>query len=119
MVTGCRIAIVSDIHYASAAEQARGDDYEFRGVDNRLLRLALKNYRHHVWLRDPLRQNHLLDHFIARAVAMNPDYVLANGDYCCDTLNVGVSDDAALSSASECLGKLREQFGAKFRAITR
>src|SRR5947207_1185251 len=34
-----RIAIVSDIHYASAAEQARGNDYEFRGLANPFLQL--------------------------------------------------------------------------------
>ena len=62
-----RIAIVSDIHYASAAEQARGDDYEHRHVEHRLTRFLLEKYRYYVWLRHPLRQNHLLDRFMERA----------------------------------------------------
>lgn len=110
----CQIAIVSDIHYASAQEQARGDDFEYRDLQNSILRFALKNYRHYVWLRNPLHQNHRLDRFIE--TAGTPDYVVANGDYSCDTMNVGVSDDAAFQSARECLGKLRERFGPNFRA---
>ena len=109
-----QIAIVSDIHYASAAEQARGDDYEHRHLENRLVRFALEKYCYYVWLRHPLRQNHLLDKFIERAGS--PDLVVANGDYCCDTLNVGISDDAAFQSARECLGKLRNRFAPNFQA---
>ncbi len=110
----CQIAILSDVHYASAAEQARGDDYEHREIANPLLRLAVKNYRHYIWQRHPLRQNHLLDEFMARAGS--PDHVIANGDYCCDTLNVGVSDDATCQSARACLEKLRQRFAPNFCA---
>jgi hypothetical protein len=114
MGSRCQIAILSDVHYASASEQARGDDYEYREIPNPLLRFVVRNYRHYLWLRHPLRQNHLLDEFIARAGS--PDYVIANGDYCCDTLNVGVSDDATFQSARECLEKLRRRFAPNFRA---
>ena len=44
------------------------------------------------------------------------DYVIANGDYSCNTAFVGLSDDAACQSARECLGKLRQRFGARLRA---
>jgi hypothetical protein len=108
------LAILSDVHYASAAEQARGNDYECRGLDNPFLRLFLRNYRRFIWLRYPLRQNHLLDRFIE--AAGKPDLVVANGDYCCDTLYLGVSDDAALQSARECLQKLRNRFSPNFFA---
>jgi len=110
-----RVAILSDLHYASAAEQARGDDYEHRHLKNPAVRFLLEKYRYYIWLRHPLRQNHLLDKFIA--AAGTPDLVVANGDYCCDTLNVGVSDDAALQSARECLEKLRARYAPNFRAI--
>lgn len=108
------IGVVSDIHYASAAEQARGGDYELRAVSNLAQRLLLKAYRHFIWLRHPLQHNALLDTFLNRVGPV--DGVVANGDYSCDTGFVGVSDDAACQSARECLGKLRNQFSPAFRA---
>lgn len=107
------LAILSDIHYASAAEQARGDDYEFRGPLNPFLREAFRLYRHLVWMRHPLRNNGQLDRFLAEAGER--DYVVANGDYSCSTEEVGISDDAALQSAAECLDKLRVKFGDRLR----
>jgi hypothetical protein len=41
--------------------------------------------------------------------------VVANGDYSCDSIFVGLSDDAAFESANECLGKLRARFGSRLR----
>jgi hypothetical protein len=108
------LAILSDIHYASTAEQARGDDYEFEGLRNPFLRVAGRFHRHYIWLRTPLRQNHLLNAFLAQAGDW--DYVIANGDFSCNSAFVGMSDDAARQSALECLGKLRKQFGARLRA---
>jgi hypothetical protein len=75
----------------------------------------MRNYRHHLWLRNPLSQNICLDHFLDRVG--NPDWVVANGDYNCDTRFVGLSDDASLQSAKECLGRLQERFGRRFLAI--
>src|SRR5579872_1711789 len=115
MARSYRIAILSDVHYASAAEQARGNDYEYRHLANPLLRLGVRIFRRFVWLHYPLRQNHLLDEFIDRAGA--PDWVIANGDYACNTAFVGVSDDAACQSARECLGKLRGKFAPNFQAV--
>jgi hypothetical protein len=110
MPRGVRLVILSDIHYASSAEQARGPDYEFREIANPLSRVLLKAFRHYVWLRDPLLRNDLLDTFLAQSGG--EQYVIANGDYSCDTAFVGVSDDAAFQSARECLDKLRGKFGA-------
>jgi hypothetical protein len=109
----CTLGILSDIHYASQAEQARGDDYEFRHITNPPLRGLLRLYRRYVWLRHPMRQNHLLDKFLAAADGC--DFVIANGDYSCDSANLGLSDDAACRSARECLDKLRETFGPNLR----
>ena len=109
-----QIAILSDIHYASAAEQARGNDYEYRDLKNPFIRIFVRAYRYFIWLRYPLKQNHLLDECITRIGS--PDFVIANGDYSCNSAFVGVSDDPACQSASECLRKLREKFGANFRA---
>jgi hypothetical protein len=114
MARACRIAILSDIHYAGAAEQARGDDYEYRGLTSPGLRLFIKSYRHFIWLRQPLHQSHWLDKFIADAG--RPDHVIANGDYSCDSAFIGVSDEAAFQSARECLEKLRRQFAPNFHA---
>lgn len=110
-----KFAIVSDIHYASAAEQARGDDFEFRDITNPRLRFLLRIHRRFFWLYRPLRQNHLLDQFLS--LASDADYVIANGDFSCDSAFVGVSDDAACESAAECLAKMRAKFGERFRAI--
>jgi hypothetical protein len=108
------LGILSDIHFASAAEQARGEDYEFECRLNPLHRALLKFYRRFIWLRHPLHQNHLLDAFLER---IGPaDFVVANGDYSSNTAFVGLSDDAAFESARQCLTQLRERFCQNFRA---
>ncbi len=109
-----KIAILSDVHYAGPTERAAGDDYETRDLKPAWLRFALELYREHVWLRYPLRQNPQLDRFLAEVGDV--DYVIANGDYACNVAAVGLSDDGALESAQECLGKLRARFGGKLRA---
>lgn len=110
-----RIAILSDIHYAGPTEQQRGNDYEYRDLVNSLQRWLCRCYRHHIWLRNPLNHNNLLDQFFARVG--EPDHVFALGDYTCDTAFVGVSDDAALESAAECLSKMRWRFGNRLHAL--
>ncbi|MDB6063926.1 MAG: hypothetical protein JWR26_134 [Pedosphaera sp.] len=114
MLRSYQIAVLSDIHYAGAAEQARGNDYEYKDLTNPLVRLFVRAYRHFLWLRYPLKQNHLLDRFIAQAGS--PDHVIANGDYSCNSAFVGISDDAAFQSAQECLQKLRQKFAPNFQA---
>jgi hypothetical protein len=114
MAETVRVAIVSDIHYAGAGEQARGNDYEFRGLVNPFARLFVRFHRRFFWLKDPLSQNYLLDRFIAQA--RESDYAVANGDYSCNSAFVGLSDDAASQSAGECLQKLRQTFGERFYA---
>jgi 3',5'-cyclic AMP phosphodiesterase CpdA len=108
-----RLAIISDIHYAGPAEQAR----LHRALDpiqSRGLRWLTRQYRHWLWLRDPGAHNHLLDRFIeANATA---DFVVANGDFSCDSAYIGVADDAAFESASLGLGKLRGTLGLRFAA---
>jgi len=108
-----KIAVLSDIHYAGPREQAEGDDYEIRIIANPFLRFALRLYREHVWLRYPLRQNGQLDRFVAGVPEV--DYVVANGDYSCNTSAVGLSDDAAMESARLCIGKLRSKFADRLR----
>jgi hypothetical protein len=111
----CQIAILSDIHYASAAERARGLDYETRGITNPGLRVLVRLYRRFVWLKNPFAHNHLLEEFLARGDAF--EWVITNGDYSCNSGFIGVGDDAAAQSVSECLGKLRQRFGPRFRAV--
>ena len=103
------VAILSDIHYAGPAERARGEDYEMRIIANPLLRVVARAYRHLIWMRHPFDQGRQLDRFLTEIQPV--DYVVANGDYSCDTEFVGVSDPAALQSARECLDKLRAKFG--------
>ena len=107
------LAIASDIHYAGAAERARGE-YCLCAIGNPLQRLAIRLYRHYFWLRNPFAHNHLLDTFLAKTAGA--DLGIANGDYSCDSGFIGISDDAAFDSASECIGKLRAGFGANLRA---
>lgn len=114
MPSAIHLTILSDVHYASAAEQARGEDFELAGVKNPLLHLFLKVHHRYFWLHRQLHQNHLLEQFLARTGPA--DHVIANGDFSCDTAFVGVSDDAACASARESLTRLRGRFGAKFRA---
>ena len=109
------IAILSDIHHAGSIERARGEDYEFRRIDNPLLRTLARAYRHLIWLRHPLDQGRQLDRFLAEVGPV--DYVVANGDYACDTESAGVSDPGSFQSAQECLDKLRAKFGDRVRFI--
>src|SRR5258705_10190346 len=102
------VVVLSDIHYAGAAERARGNDFETEAIANPLLRFLVRLYRHFIWMRRPLDQGAQLDRFLND---IGPaDYVVVNGDYSCDSGFVGVSDDAALQSAQECIGKLRAKF---------
>jgi len=109
------LAIVSDIHYASAAEQARGHGFELAGLRNPVKRAALRIYRNVVWIRNPLGMNYLLDRFIA--AAGSADYVVCLGDLACDSAFLGLSDDAAFQSARECLDKLHRQFGDRVLVV--
>ena len=108
-----RVAIVSDIHFASAAEAAR-KDLTYAPITNPIRRWLTRQYRHWIWMRDPFAHNHLLNRFCSET--SSADFAIANGDYSCDSAYIGVSDDAAFQSAQECLGKLRQTFGARLRA---
>jgi hypothetical protein len=107
------VAILSDIHYAGAAERARGNDFELHSITNPLLRPLVRFFRHFIWMRNPLEQGGQLDYFLNRVGSV--DHVIANGDYSCDSGFVGLSDDAVFQSAQECLGKLRARFGERAR----
>lgn len=102
------VAIVSDIHYAGEGERARRHQKDLH-IANPLVRLGIGLFGHHVWLRDPMEQNHLLTQFLNRAPST--DIVVANGDFSCDSLLVGLSDDASLESTRLCLDQLRHRFG--------
>ena len=108
-----RLAIVSDVHYASDAEKARGEAF-LRAIPNPVPRWMVRQYRHRIWLRDAFGHNHQLDRFLA--AARDADFAVANGDYECDTAYVGVIDEPAFQSASECLGKLRAAFPDRCQA---
>jgi len=114
MMETFRIAIVSDIHYAAAVERERCLHFDDRVIKSPAARLLGRFFKRFIWLRDWGGHNHLLDRFLAEAG--QPDLVVANGDYSCNTGFVGVSNPAAFASAEECLGKLRGRFGAQFRA---
>ena len=109
------VLIVSDIHNAGECERARGENYELQIIRNPLLRTAVKFYRHHYWMRHPLEQGRQLDRFLS--LALQADYLVANGDYTCDSAFVGVSDSAARQSVEECLDKLRTRFGDRARFV--
>jgi predicted MPP superfamily phosphohydrolase len=109
-----KIAVLSDIHYASDAEKMRGE-YELRTAKNRFQKTFLKLFRHFVWKKDPFAHNHDLENFIKRCNEV--DLVVALGDYSCDSGFIGVVDDATFTSAKECLEQLRSKFGNKFLGV--
>jgi hypothetical protein len=110
-----RIAIVSDIHYAGPGEFAHGPNFEFDGAPPSFGKSLATLYRNHIWMRNPVGNNHLLERFLERAGT--PDLVIANGDYTCDVAGLGVAHDEALESVQICLGKLRARFGDRLHAI--
>jgi hypothetical protein len=107
------VAILSDIHFAGAAERTRGNDFELRAIANPLLRAFIHTFRRWVWMREPLNQSAQLDRFLTEFGSAN--FVVANGDYSCDSSFVGVSDDAVFQSVQECLEKLQARFGDRAR----
>lgn len=110
MPRAVRLAIVSDIHYASPAEQVRRG-HEGRAIRNPALRLLVRAFRRYFWLADPLAHNYLFDDFLRQAAGA--EHVVANGDYSCDTAFVGLSDDAAFASARSVLERLRAAFAPR------
>ena len=104
-----KLIILSDIHYAGAAERARGDDYEFVAIKKPLVRAFARAYRHHVWMRHPLDRGLQLDRFLAEAGPA--DQVIVNGDHSCNSAFIGLSDPPSLASAQECLGKIKARYG--------
>lgn len=114
MAAPVRVLICSDIHYASEAEQQRRN-YELNIITNPLQRMVVHAYRHFLWLRNPFAHNALLQRVLNPPA--EPDWAVANGDYSCDSAFIGVADDAARQSASECLGQLRARFKDRFFAV--
>src|SRR5687767_10138230 len=114
MAERVKILVCSDIHYACELEKKRGS-YELNAIDNWFQRALVRTYRNRFWLRDPFAHNHLLDHVLNPP--FEPDGVIANGDFSCDSAFVGVSDPAALQSARESLGKLRARFPGKVLGV--
>lgn len=105
--------VLSDIHYASAAEKARGS-FELEIIPNPLLRLFVRLFRSIVWRRDPFAHNHLFDRVLNEA--RDTDYVFANGDFSCDSAFIGVSDPPSMESARICLDRLRARYGEKLHS---
>jgi hypothetical protein len=109
-----RVAIISDIHYGSPAEVARGHSILNR-IQNPVRRWLIHQHRRWIWLREPWAHNHLLDRFITEAA--DAHLVVANGDYSCDSAHVGVMDEPAFQSAAECLHKLRAAFAGRLLTV--
>jgi hypothetical protein len=109
-----KFLICSDIHYASDLEKQRGS-YEVNAIESAFWRAVVRNYRRYYWLRDPFAHNHLLEQILQPP--FEPDWVVANGDYSCDSAFIGMCDPAALQSAKESLGALRTRFPEKVLAV--
>jgi hypothetical protein len=108
-----RVAIISDIHYASEAEKARGHTI-LDPIQPLWRRQMVYYFRHWFWQRDAFAHNHLLDRFLAETT--EADLCVANGDFCCDSAYLGLTDEPTFQSAIECLQGLRAAFGARFHA---
>ena len=114
MSRSLRLVIVSDIHYAGPQERERAG--RIAGDQTRSWQRALvRGYRKFFWLDDPFEHNGLLDRFLS--AAGEPDWVVANGDYACDSAYLGMMDDAAFESASLSVGQLRTRFGDRLRLV--
>jgi hypothetical protein len=109
-----KLLVVSDIHYAGPEEQKRRG-YEERTTSSLIQRQLLRAYRDTIWLSDPLGHNHFLDWFFERSG--DPDIVVANGDYSCDSAFIGLEDHASFQSAEICLKKLHERFGSRLHEV--
>ncbi|MGV3774553.1 MAG: metallophosphoesterase [Verrucomicrobiales bacterium] len=107
------ILVVSDIHYAGPLEKERVG-YESKAITHPIQRALVKFWRHFIWLRDPFGHTEMIDRVLTPAT--EPDLVVANGDYSCDSAFIGVSDPASLQSAQICLTKLRNRFPGRFKA---
>ena len=107
------LVVVSDIHGAGPAEQARRG-FESRSISSLLLRTLAKTYRHWIWMRDPLAHGGQFDKFLR--AAGEPDLVVANGDYSVDSGFTGLADDAVFETVRDCLNGLRSRFGSRLLA---
>ncbi|MFM8360490.1 MAG: hypothetical protein ACKOET_18225 [Verrucomicrobiota bacterium] len=105
-----RVLVLSDLHHASAGEQARAG-LEETVVRSSVGRMLLRFHRQRIWLAHPHRQNHRWRAIVAREPG--PDLVVANGDFCLDSAFVGVADEAACISARECLAGLSAAYGGR------
>jgi hypothetical protein len=114
MSKAIKVLICSDIHYASELEKRRGN-YEINAISSPWQRLLVRIYRHFIWLRNPFGHNHLLERVLNPP--FEPDWVVANGDYSCDSAFIGVSDPAAFASAKECLDAFRARYSGRFSAV--
>lgn len=111
-----RLLILSDIHFAGADEQARGNDFELVAIRAPLTRAFATQYRYHIWMRDPFSRTQQFERFMAGAP--EADLVVVNGDFSCDSAFLGLADPAARASAAECIARLRERYGAKLHLVT-
>lgn len=111
--TSIRVAIISDIHYACEAEKAQRHTI-LDPIQPRWRRQLVYHYRYWFWLRDAFAHNHLLDRFLAENA--EADLCVANGDFSCDSAYLGLMDEPAFQSATECLEKLRSVFGERLHA---
>lgn len=109
------LLVLSDIHYAGAAERARGSDYELAAIKKPLVRALAGAYRHHIWFRDPFARTPQLNDFLTKAEPA--DLVIVNGDYTCDSAFIGLADPAARESAGECIDKLKAKFGDRLHLV--
>ena len=105
------LLILSDIHYAGAAERARGSDYEIKAIAHPLVRALAKIHRHFIWMRDPFARTPHFDRFLT--IEQPADQIIVNGDFTSDSGFIGLSDPAAFASAVECLEKLKTKFSSE------
>ena len=62
-----RLLILSDIHFSGAAEQARGNDFNLRVIQNPAVRAFARFYNHFIWMRDPFARSPQLGRFLQAA----------------------------------------------------
>ncbi|WCJ58726.1 metallophosphoesterase [Fontisphaera persica] len=107
------VLVASDFHYAGPTERRRRG-YESRGLRPWWMRWYVRAYYRWVWMADLTAHYVQLRQFLH--LAPPADWLIVNGDYSCDSAFLGVMEEGAFESASQCLAQLRQHAGERFAA---
>lgn len=117
-----QLAVISDIHMVGPAELALADEsYDSLriGADpvTRALRSSLYRVRRRFWNGHLKWRNTAFLRALDEAAELDPDWVVANGDYGGDFGGVGLSHQATFDSARVAVDMIRSRFAERSRFV--